>query len=240
MKENNPHHVAIIMDGNGRWAKAREQDRAVGHLAGAKAAKRAVMAARSRNIKILSLFAFSSENSNRPESEVSALMQLFVEVIQQEIDELKQKGVRLSFIGDRESLPVSVQQSMRSAEALTHDMTDMQLVVALNYGGRWDILQSAQRLARQVQQGKLQPELIDEDMLSSTLSTASLPEPDLLIRTSGEQRISNFFLWQLAYTELFFTESLWPDFDQELFHQALADYGLRKRRYGSISEEIKT
>lgn len=232
-----PHHVAIVMDGNGRWAESRGLQRIEGHRVGLEVVKAITSHCVKRNIGVLSLFAFSSENWARPEFEVDFLMQLFIQALESEIQELHDNGVRLLFSGDRSRLSMALCQRMEAAEQMTGNNTQLRLNVAMNYGGKWDIVQAVQAIAKQVQANQLSLDSIDEMLFAKHLNTAGLPDPDLFIRTSGEQRISNFFLWQLAYTELYFTDTYWPDFTTEKFDEALVCYGKRKRRYGLISEQ---
>jgi undecaprenyl diphosphate synthase len=233
-----PAHVAVIMDGNGRWARQRALPRQAGHRAGVRAARRLVEACARRGIGTLTLFAFSSENWRRPRREVGALMRLFVEALEREVDELHTNRIRLSFIGDRNALAPELQARMRTAEQRTLGNDRLALVVALAYGGRWDIVQAAQALARDVAAGRLDPATIDEQAFCSRLSLAGLPDPDLLIRTGGEHRISNFLLWNLAYAECYFTERLWPDFDETDLDAALARFRHVERRFGRTSEQL--
>lgn len=227
-----PEHIAVVMDGNGRWARSRGMPRAAGHRAGVKTAKAIVEACGERGIRVLTLFAFSTENWRRPPSEVGALMKLMIEALDREVDELAGRGVRLRFIGAREQLSDTIRQRMVEAEARTAGNDKLNLVIALAYGGRWDIVEAVRRLAADVKAGELQAEDIDEDALSGQLSLAGLPDPDLLIRTGGESRISNFLLWNLAYSELYFTDRLWPDFDAADLDEALVFYASRERRFG--------
>ena len=233
-----PQHIAIIMDGNGRWAKKRLLPRKAGHHAGAKAVRIIIEACAKRNIKNLTLFAFSSENWQRPADEVETLMDLFLSRLHSELPQLQENQIRLQIIGDRSAFSVELCQRMREVEQLTQGNTRMRLVLATGYGGRWDICQATQRMVQAVQQGQLQVEEINETTLSDYLTTSGLPEPDLLIRTSGEQRLSNFLLWQLAYSELYFTDILWPDFDEQALQHALASYTQRCRRFGFTQEQI--
>lgn len=233
-----PKHIAIIMDGNGRWAKQRLLPRTAGHREGTKAVRRVVQACAERGVQVLTLFAFSSENWRRPASEVSLLMDLFMITLRSEIKRLHSNNIRVRFIGDRQAFADKLQARMAAAEALTAHNTGLTVVIAANYGGQWDIAQAAQRLAEQVLAGQLAPQDISAERLGQQLSLADLPAPDLFIRTGGEQRISNFLLWQLAYTELYFTERYWPEFDAELLEQAIADYSSRERRFGQISEQL--
>lgn len=234
MSEILPHHVVIVMDGNGRWAQARGLERIEGHKAGVSAVKKMVSSCLHKQIGCLSLFAFSSENWSRPIEEVNFLMGLFLEALKQEIDELNGYGVRMHFTGDRSGLSPILQQQMCDAEALTRTNSKLILNIVVNYGGKWDIVSAAKKLLREVSLGNLTIDEIDESRFAHYLDTADLPEPDLFIRTSGELRISNFFLWQLAYTELYFTEVYWPDFDEHQFDLALDSYKKRKRRFGVL------
>jgi len=240
MSKEYPQHVAIVMDGNGRWAKKRFLPRAAGHRAGAKAVRKAVEFCIHHEINVLTLFALSVENRlSRPAREVSFLLSLFGESLQRNIGELHQNNVRIRIIGDRQCFEPSLQHLVESAEQQTISNTGLTLVIAINYSGRWDLTQAMQQLAKAVAQQQLPAEALDQAMLNDKLSLADLPEPDLLIRTSGEQRISNFMLWQLAYTELFFTPTYWPDFDATAFQQAIDFYRARERRFGAITEEME-
>jgi undecaprenyl diphosphate synthase len=234
-----PAHVAVIMDGNGRWARQRALPRQAGHRAGVRTARHIVEACARRGISTLTLFAFSSENWRRPRREVGALMHLFVEALEREVDDLHTNGVRLRFIGDRNSLSPALQAQMAAAEARTRDNDRLALVVALAYGGRWDIVCAAQALAREVAAGRLQAEAIDDQAVAGRLALAGLPDPDLLIRTGGEHRISNFLLWNLAYAECYFTERLWPDFGERDLDAALERYRQVERRFGLTSEQVE-
>ena len=227
-----PRHVAIIMDGNGRWAEHRHRPRAMGHRAGQKAVRTTVRACRERGIAVLTLFAFSSENWRRPQDEVGALMELFLRALDSEVDELHDNGVRLRFIGALEAFAPALRERMRAAMEHTAGNDALLLNVAVNYGGRWDIAQATRALAERVARGTLDAAAIDEQLVAAQLCLADLPPPDLLIRTGGEHRISNFLLWQLAYAELYFTDTLWPDFDAAALDDALAAYAGRERRYG--------
>ncbi len=222
------------MDGNGRWACQQGMLRFEGHRAGINAVKTVIQCCIKRGIPVLSLFAFSSENWQRPREEVSFLMELFLEALQKEVDELLKHGVRLIFSGDRTLLNPELALQMERAEELTAVNQTLVLNVMVNYGGKWDITQACRMLAEQVKAGKLKPENITEEQVARHLSNHPFGDPDLLIRTSGEQRISNFFLWQLAYTELYFTDILWPEFGEEAFEKALLDYSNRQRRYGVL------
>jgi len=228
------------MDGNGRWAEKRGLMRFEGHKAGVKALKETINHCLKTRIPILSLFAFSSENWMRPANEVDALMQLFLELLQQEIIELHEHQIRLYFTGDRHGLSAMIREQMQNAENLTAQNNALILNLALNYGGRWEIALAAKRLAKDVQAGRVDPDGITETIFAHYLMTSSLPEPDLFIRTSGEHRISNFFLWQLAYTELYFTYTLWPDFNNTEFDKALDYFSQRERRFGGIHSQAQT
>ena len=238
MNQKLPQHVAIVMDGNGRWAAARGLPRVEGHRMGVESVRVSIDACLKNKIPHLSLFTFSSENWARPIEEVDYLMQLFFESIEREMDLLNEKGVCVRFIGDRSRLSDILQTCMQSLETLTANNCDLILNIAMNYGGRWDIVQAARKLARRAVDGDFLPEAINDTLFASMLNTAGLPDPDLLIRTSGECRISNFFLWQLAYTELYFTEMYWPDFTASDFDKALTCFAMRKRRYGKTSEQL--
>ena len=234
-----PRHVAIIMDGNGRWATRRGLPRQAGHRAGVKAARVIVQTAARRGIDVLTLFAFSSENWQRPAREVGFLMNLFAEALQREIKELHRNDVRLSFIGDRSALSSALTRQMDEGETLTRGNAGLQLVIAVAYGGRWDLVQAARRIAEDARAGRLDPAAIDEARLASELAVAALPDPDLFIRTGGEMRVSNFLLWNLAYTELYFSPLLWPDFDAAAFDAALDFYAGRERRFGRTGAETE-
>jgi undecaprenyl diphosphate synthase len=234
-----PRHVAIIMDGNGRWAKRRNLPRYMGHREGVKAVHRIVEACLQRGIHALTLFAFSSENWRRPKTEVGLLMDLFVRTLRSEVERLDRNGVRMEFIGDRSAFDPKLRALMQAAEQQTADNTAMTLVIAVNYGGRWDLAQAARRLAQRVAGGEMDAGDIDSEALGRELCIAHLPEPDLFIRTGGEQRISNYLLWQLAYTELYFTDLLWPDFDQAALEQALLSFAGRQRRFGQTGEQVE-
>ena len=233
-----PAHVAIIMDGNGRWAKQKGGLRIFGHQSAITAVRETVEGAAEAGIQYLTLYAFSTENWSRPAHEVMALMQLLVHTIRKETPTLLKNSIRLQAIGQIDNLPASCQKELAEAMELTKDGSRMTLVLALSYSGRWDLTQAAQRLAAEVAAGRLQPEQITENTVAGFLSTAGIPDPELLIRTSGEQRISNFLLWQLAYTELFITDLLWPDFRREHLYDALRAYQQRERRFGKTSEQL--
>ena len=232
-----PRHVAITMDGNGRWAGARGESRAAGHKAGLVPVRMCVEECTRRGIEALTLFAFSSENWLRPAAEVASLMSLFVEALDREIDELHKKGVRMRFIGARKNLAVRLQSRIAAAEERTAGNRALALQIAVSYGGRWDLTQAAQGLARECVSGALRPEDITEARLGAHLELAGLPEPDLLVRTGGEQRISNFLLWDLAYAELYFTPCLWPDFQAADFERALEFFAGRERRFGQTRSQ---
>ena len=237
--DNIPTHVAVIMDGNGRWARRRALPRHAGHRSGVGSVRKIVELAAERGVKYLTLFAFSSENWARPREEVSKLMSLFIEALQREVDELHRNNVRLEFIGAREQLQAGLIEKIAAAEAQTAGNTGLRLIVAVAYGGRWDIVRAAQSLAGKVVAGELEASNIDDEAIAAELQLASMPDPDLLIRTGGEQRISNFLLWNLAYAELYFCDTLWPDFGARDFDEALAFYAVRQRRYGHTSEQVE-
>lgn len=232
-----PRHVAIIMDGNGRWAAGRGQPRVAGHRAGIEPVRMSIRECAKRRIEALTLFAFSSENWARPQEEVSSLMGLFLDALDREIAELRENGVRLRFIGDRRSLSVRLQAKIAEAEADTAAGQGLKLQVAVSYGGRWDLVQAGRRLAEECASGALRPQEITEERFAGALELAGLPEPDLFIRTGGERRISNFLLWDLAYTELYFTNRLWPEFDAGEMDAALAFFASRERRFGRTGEQ---
>ncbi|HET6806209.1 MAG TPA: polyprenyl diphosphate synthase [Frateuria sp.] len=233
-----PRHIAIVMDGNGRWAKARLRPRSFGHNAGRKAVREVVEGCLRQGVEALTLFAFSSENWRRPDEEVGALMELFLRALDKEVDELHEQGVRLRFIGDLSAFQPGLRQRMELAMARTADNLKLALNIAVNYGGRWDIVHAARQAAIAVAQGELRVEDIDEARLGGYTSLAELPSLDLFIRTGGEVRVSNFLLWQLAYAELYFTDTLWPDFDQACLARAIEDFARRERRYGKTGEQV--
>lgn len=232
-----PRHIAIIMDGNGRWASARGLPRHAGHKQGVEPVRMAIRECVKRDVDALTLFAFSSENWGRPSDEVGALLGLFVEALDSEVDELHANGVRLVFIGDRQEFPARLQQRMAAAEQRTAGNSTLRLQVAVGYGGRWDIVNAARRLAVRCVGGALQPTEITPEYFAAGLQLAGVPDPDLFIRTGGERRISNFLLWNLAYTELYFCDELWPDFDAAGFEAALEFFGSRQRRYGLTEQQ---
>jgi undecaprenyl diphosphate synthase len=229
-----PEHVAIIMDGNGRWAQGQGQARVYGHQSGAQRVREVVEAAGNAGVKVLTLYAFSEENWRRPVEEVNALFSLLVSYLKQEIDQLHENKVRLRSIGFTDKLPADCQEWLKLVEARTRDNDGLQLVLALSYSGRSDLVRAMQRMAVAVKEGRLLPEDISEEVVSEHLSTQGLPDPDLLIRTSGEQRLSNFLLWEMAYTEFYFTKVHWPEFSREHLNEALREYADRDRRFGAV------
>lgn len=233
-----PQHIAIIMDGNGRWAKQRYLPRIAGHKAGVESVRAVVRLAVEKNIQALTLFAFSSENWQRPLPEINFLMDLFLSALQREAGKLHQQNVRIRIIGNRLQLNEKLQQQILAAEQLTGNNTGLTLQIATNYGGQWDITEAVRCLARAIEQGRLSSQDISPTLIESHLSFSDLPLPDLFIRTSGEQRISNFMLWQIAYTELYFTDVFWPDFNRVEFEKALDFYANRERRFGKTSEQM--
>ena len=235
-----PSHVAIIMDGNNRWARARGLSGVRGHRAGVEAVRTVIQRAAEREVETLSLFAFSSENWKRPAAEVNALMELFWMALKREVRKLHENGIRLTILGERKGFSNAIQKRIQYAETLTADNTGLHLVVAANYGGRWDIARAARRLAEQVADGALHVEDIDEARMDNAICASQVPPVDLCIRTSGEQRLSNFMLWQLAYAELYFSPLLWPDFGAQAFDDALADFSQRKRRFGMTDDQLSS
>ncbi|WP_109126773.1 polyprenyl diphosphate synthase [Dyella sp. C11] len=233
-----PRHVAIVMDGNGRWAKLRHRPRTFGHNAGRKAVRATVENCLKHGVKVLTLFAFSSENWQRPQDEVGALMELFVRALDKEVDELHGNGVRLRFVGDLESFEPGLRQRMLAAMNRTAGNDALHLNIAVSYGGRWDIVQAARKAAEAVARGELRADQIDEKLLGQWTCLSELPPLDLFIRTGGECRVSNFLLWQLAYAELHFTDTLWPDFDEASLKSAIDDYARRERRFGKTGEQV--
>ena len=236
--ESIPNHVAIVMDGNGRWANQRLLPRSAGHREGVKATRRIIEAAGKAGIKTLTLFAFSSENWNRPKKEVSALMNLFVSSLEQEIQKLHENGVRLRFIGDKSRFSEELQIKINEAENITASNKKFILNIAANYGGRWDIVNASKLLIKDLLDNQFSLDDINEEKFNKYLSTFPTQDPDLFIRTAGEQRISNFLIWQLAYTELYFTDVFWPDFDQQQLQSALDHYATRKRKFGLTQEQV--
>jgi undecaprenyl diphosphate synthase len=236
--ERLPRHIAVIMDGNGRWAKQHGQPRVFGHRNGVRAVREITEAAAELGVKYLTLYAFSTENWGRPRPEVNALMGLLVDTVHRELKTLMQNNIRLQAIGDLSQLPDKTYKALLSGIEQTRNNTRMTLVLALNYSGKWDLTQAVQKIARQVAAGGIDPDAITQETLAAALSTAGMPDPELLIRTSGEERISNFLLWQLAYAEMYFTPVLWPDFDRTRLYEAILDFQNRERRFGKISEQI--
>lgn len=239
LNETIPRHVVIIMDGNGRWAKQRNLPRIAGHKAGVDTLRNIVKVCATKNINALTVYAFSSENWKRPGTEVTRLLELFMTSLKKKVDELHKNNIRLCFIGDLKVFPANLQTQIAKATKKTEQNTGLRFTVAINYGGRWDITNAFRQLAGEIKTGKINISDIDEDLIAASVSLSDLPEPDLLIRTGGEMRISNYLLWQVAYTELYFTGCLWPDFDTEEFVSALTWYAGRERRFGCTSEQIK-
>jgi undecaprenyl diphosphate synthase len=235
-----PAHVAIIMDGNGRWAEARGQPRHAGHKAGVASVRSTIEECIRHEVRVLTLFAFSSENWRRPRSEISLLMELFLTALQRELKRMQVHDIQLRVVGDVSAFPEKLQKRIRAAEAATRNNRRLVLQVAANYGGRWDIAQAARRLAAAVSRGELAPEAIDEKVFARATALGDLPDPDLFIRTGGDLRLSNFLLWHSAYTELYFTPVLWPDFDAEQFRRALAEFARRQRRFGQTGSQMGT
>ena len=234
-----PEHIAIVMDGNGRWAKKRNRPRSMGHQAGLKALKKTIRNCVRLGIKTLTVFAFSSENWNRPEGEVSRLMEIFLRALDKEVDELHKNGVCIRFIGELTTFKPVIQAKMLAAQTLTADNNNLIANVAVNYGGRWDITQAAKRMSKAVADGSLSLNEVNEPDFANFLALASSPDPDLFIRTGGEMRISNFLLWQSAYTEFYFTSVLWPDFEEQELDRAIAAFQSRERRFGQTSDQVK-
>ena len=234
-----PGHIAIVMDGNGRWAKMRNRPRTMGHQAGLKALRTVIEHCVKLGVDTLTVFAFSSENWNRPAGEISRLMDIFLRALDKEASELHANGICLRFIGDKTAFKPNIQKKMSEAEVLTAGNKRLVANIAINYGGRWDITQAATRMAKAASEGHLRPDDIDEAEFAKYLAIAESPDPDLFIRTGGEMRISNFLLWQSAYTEFHFTTVLWPDFDQEALGQAIKAFQLRERRYGRTGDQVK-
>lgn len=238
-KMNIPQHIAIIMDGNGRWAKQQGQDRLFGHSSGVESVRATIKAAKEFGVKYLTLYAFSTENWNRPKEEVDGLMNLLVQSIANEVDELDENGIRLITIGDESQLPKNCQESLQWAQNKTDKNKDLTLILALNYSARWEIIRALKQIAFEIENHQLKAAEINEEIFERFLSTTNIPDPELLIRTSGENRISNFLLWQIAYTEFHFTNVFWPEFRREHFIEALYDYQNRERRFGLVSEQIQ-
>jgi undecaprenyl diphosphate synthase len=235
---NTPNHVAIIMDGNGRWAKKQGQMRLYGHNFGVESIRETLKAARELKVKYLTLYAFSTENWSRPKEEVDGLMDLLVRSLSNEIKELSDSGVKLITIGDLDGMPEYCQTELKEAMETTKENSDITLILALNYSARWEIVNALKKIAVATEIGEIKSADIDADLISNNLTTKDIPDPELLIRTSGEHRISNFLLWQIAYTEFHFTEVLWPDFRKEDFYKAVLDYQSRERRFGMVSEQL--
>ncbi len=240
VKQKLPKHVAIIMDGNGRWAKKKGNQRIFGHKNGVKAVREVTEAAGEIGIKYLTLYAFSTENWNRPRNEIDALMSLLVSTINSETKTLLKNNVRLKAIGDKTNLPDKVRQKLQEAIEKTKHGTGLTLILALSYSARWEITNAVQNIVGDAQKNKLDASAIDHELINKYLQTNAYPDPELLIRTSGEYRISNFLLWQIAYSELYFTETLWPDFRKEDFFKAIVEFQLRERRFGKTSEQIQS
>lgn len=232
-----PRHVAIIMDGNGRWAKRKGNMRSFGHKAGVDSVRDITEACAQIGVKYLTLYTFSTENWNRPKAEVNALMHILVNTLRKEADNLNENNIKLATIGQTDRFPDKCQQKLREVIELTKDNDGLHLCLALSYSGRWDITEAVKKLAMQVKEGTLDPKDIDDKLIDNQLSTAAIPDPDLIIRTSGEYRISNFLLWQLAYSELFITETYWPDFRREELYKAISSYQKRDRRFGALKNK---
>lgn len=235
-----PEHVAIIMDGNGRWAEARGQARHAGHRAGVQSVRSTIEECIHHGVKVLTLFAFSSENWRRPKTEVNLLMDLFISALQREVKRMQSNEIQLRVIGDISAFPDKLQKRIRDSEHKTRDNRRLVLQIAANYGGRWDVTQAARKLAAAVQNGDLSPDDIDEKVFARATALSDLPDPDLFIRTGGELRISNFLLWHCAYTELYFTPVLWPDFDADEFRKAVVEFGSRQRRFGKTGAQLES
>ncbi|HVK97336.1 MAG TPA: isoprenyl transferase [Flavisolibacter sp.] len=239
-KSQLPRHIAIIMDGNGRWAKEQGQDRLFGHYHGVESVRNIVEGCAELGIEYLTLYAFSTENWDRPEDEVSGLMELLVKTIRNEVEELNKNKIRLHVIGDMNMLPDYARNELKEALELTKDNNGLNLIMALSYSGRWELLNAVKNIAWEVKNGRIDIEEIDQNTLQHYLCTSAFPDPELMIRTSGEYRISNFLLYQLAYAELYFTNVRWPEFRKQNLYEALLDYQKRERRFGKISEQLKS
>ena len=235
-----PRHIAIIMDGNGRWAKQKGMDRFYGHQEGVVSVRKVVEAAGDLGVKFLTVYTFSTENWDRPKEEVDALMSLMVVAIQRETPDLMKNNVRLSVIGELDRIPAITRENLEACIADTASNTGLNLVLALSYSSRWELTQAARKIARAVQSGAINPENIEEETIANFLNTQNIPDPDLLIRTGGEKRISNYLLWQLAYAELYFTDTFWPEFREENLYNAILDYQSRERRFGKTSEQLRS
>ncbi|MCW8853944.1 MAG: isoprenyl transferase [Gammaproteobacteria bacterium] len=236
--ENKPEHIVVVMDGNGRWAKKRFMPRTAGHKAGVKATKEVVKACVENQIKVLTLFAFSSENWKRPEQEVSSLMELFLTTLQSEVNELHEQSVRMRFIGECSAFSDKLQNRIKQTEELTQNNSGLCLNIAVNYGGRWDIANACQMIAEKIESGEITSKDVNAELVNRYVAVSDLPEPDLFIRTGGDKRISNFLIWQLAYTELYFTDLLWPDFNRGELNEALTWFANRQRRFGKTGDQI--
>ncbi len=238
-KERLPRHIAVIMDGNGRWAQKHGQPRIFGHKNGVRSVRQITEAAAEIGVKFLTLYAFSTENWNRPAEEVDALMHLLVETVKGELNTLNENSIRLNAIGDLENLPPKTYQALKEGIEDTKNNDRMTLTLALNYSSRWELSRAMRQIAQKVKAGELSLDQIDDDCVSQQLTTAQMPDPELLIRTSGEHRVSNFLLWQLAYTEFYFTDIFWPEFTKVEFYKAILDFQLRERRFGQTSDQLK-
>ncbi len=237
-RTNTPNHIAVIMDGNGRWAQRQGQERLFGHNFGVEAVREALKGAQEMGTKYLTVYAFSTENWNRPKEEVDGLMDLLVRTIGAEVDELHENNVVISSIGDIKGLPLSCQEELKSAYERTKNNTGVNLILALNYSAKWELVRAMQNLADRAAKGEINAEDINDEVIAAELATCGIPDPELLIRTSGEHRISNFLLWQIAYAELHFTDVLWPDFTRENMYKAVLDYQSRERRFGQVSAQL--
>ena len=238
-RNNTPEHIAIIMDGNGRWAKQQGEERLFGHNFGVESVREALKASQELGVKYLTLYAFSTENWGRPKEEVNGLMDLLVRTIAKEVDELDKSNVVIRTIGDIEGLPESCGTELTAAYERTKNNTGVNLILALNYSSQWEIIEATKKVAEDVANGKLTSDQISKELMSENMSTKGIPDPELLIRTSGEYRISNFLLWQIAYSELYFTDVLWPDFKKEDLYKAVYNYQNRERRFGKVSEQLE-
>lgn len=237
--DNVPKHVAIIMDGNGRWAMQRGENRLYGHNSGVKSVREVLKASQKIGVKYLTLYTFSTENWNRPKDEVDGLMNLFVKTITAEVEELHQNGVKINVIGNIKQMPTLAQEALNGAMEYTKNNTGITLTLALSYSSRWEIIEAVKQIAQDVEAKKITTQQINESLFESHLATSTIPDPELVIRTSGENRISNFLLWQIAYSEFYFTETLWPDFKEENYFEAILSYQNRERRFGKTGEQIK-
>ncbi len=235
---NIPKHIAVIMDGNGRWAQQQGHERLYGHNYGVESVREVLKAAKELKVNYLTLYAFSTENWNRPKEEVEGLMDLLIHTIAGEVDELNSKGIRLLTIGDTEGLPEGCRNELKKAIEITSHNTETSLILALNYSARWEIINATKNIAKRIKNGDIDFDSIDDKMFDEELTTSGIPDPELLIRTSGEHRVSNFLLWQIAYSEFYFTDVLWPDFTKEDLYKAVLDYQSRERRFGLVSAQI--